>query len=443
MSEADMPDPTVQKVATGVSPEEQAQAPGGPSSATLRHELRQPLNHIIGYSELLLEEAKSNQLKPFSADLQKIHAAANTLLALIDSVVVSPALGSGCLSNAYRAGDGFRSLAAHTDMRGDAIEREIVARLSGHLLVVDDDEGNRDLLSRQLRQQGYRVSAAKDGRGALESIEAERVDLVLLDVLMPEMDGFTACEALKAHPGTRNIPVIFMTALTYTVDKVRGFELGAVDYITKPFHREEVLARITTHLALQRLQRRFQESEERLSGIIESAMDAIITLDQGGSVVLFNRAAERVFRCQAIDAIGGPVGRILSEGLYRALADYMGGDPAATKPPIWVPEGHSALRADGEAFPVEATISHSEANGQPLYTLILRDVQERHKAEVERQRLLGLTRYLQDELGVSRAAEDLIGASQDLRGVLEQLEQVAPTAAAVLIQGGRPARERR
>ncbi|MGH8569160.1 MAG: sigma-54 interaction domain-containing protein, partial [Gammaproteobacteria bacterium] len=192
---------------------------------------------------------------------------------------------------------------------------------------------------------------------------------------------------------------------------------------------------ITTHLALERLKSRLQENEERLSRIIESAMDAIITLDQAGAIVLFNQAAERVFRCQAKDAIGGPGTRFLSKGLCRVLADYVGADPARPKTPIWMPEGHSALRADGEAFPVEATISHAEANGQPLYTLILRDVQERHRVEIERQQLQGLNRYLQEELQGSQAAEDLIGASQDLREVLEKVQQVAPTAATVLILG--------
>ncbi len=427
-----MPDLSTQQAAAGVRPEEAAQAPGAPSSAILRHELRQPLNHIIGYSELLLEEAKSKELQTFGADLQKIHEAAKTLLTLIDSVVVSRAPGSPA-STPYRVDDRPGRRAEYTDLRDAAIEHEPAARSAGHLLVVDDDERNGDLLSRQLRQQGYRVSVATDGRRALESIEADPADLVLLDVLMPEMDGFATCAALKARPGTRHIPVIFMTALTDTVDKVRGFELGAVDYITKPFHREEVLARISTHLALRRLQRRFQESEERLSGIIESAMDAIVTLDRAGEIVLFNRAAERVFRCPASDAVGQPVQRLLSEGLDRALADYMG--RPVPKPPSWVPEGLCALRADGEVFPVEATISHTEANGPSLYTLILRDVQERDRAEAERQRLLGLARYLEDELGASRATEDVIGASHDLRDVMAQVEQVAPTAATVLIQG--------
>ena len=196
-----------------------------------------------------------------------------------------------------------------------------------------------------------------------------------------------------------------------------------------------MLARIHTHLALQQLKRRFQESEEQLSRIIDSAMDAILTLDQAGHIVLFNRAAERVFRCVAGDTIGGPCKRLLSESLCRLLFEYMTGSQINPKTPIWVPEGHSAVRADGEVFPVEATLSYAQANDQPLYTLILRDIEERKKAEAERQQLQGLTLYLQEELRGSQAAEDLIGASQGLRPVMDKVQQVAGTDASVLITG--------
>jgi formate hydrogenlyase transcriptional activator len=304
------------------------------------------------------------------------------------------------------------------------------------LLMVDDTPANLNVLFDLLTGHGFEVSVAEDGESALQQVDYVRPDLILLDVLMPTMDGFTTCQRLRGRPDTREIPIIFMSALTDTVDKVKGFALGAVDYITKPFQQEEVLARIGTHLALQQLKAQLKESEEQLSRIIESAMDAILTLDQAGHIVLFNRAAERVFRCAAGDAIGGPCKRFLSEGLCRVVAGYVGqGPPADPPPPIWVPEGHTAVRADGEVFPVEATLSFAEANGQALYTVILRDVQERHRTEAERQRLLGLNLYLQEELQISQAAEDLIGASPRLRQVMDKVQQVAATDATVLITG--------
>jgi formate hydrogenlyase transcriptional activator len=296
------------------------------------------------------------------------------------------------------------------------------------VLMVDDTPANLNLLFDLLTAHGFEVSVAEDGESALQQVDYVRPDLILLDVLMPTMDGFTTCQRLKGRPDTRGIPIIFMSALTDTVDKVKGFALGAVDYITKPFHQEEVLVRIRTHLALQQLKAQLKKSEERLSRIIESAMDAIITLDKAGYIVLFNRAAERMLRCLAAEAIGGPCKRFLSEGLCRVVAGYIGQGPAGPPPPIWVPEGHTAVRADGEVFPVEATLSFAEANGQALYTVFLRDVQER-------QQLRGLNLYLQEELRASQAEEDLIGASQGLRAVMESVRQVAATDASVLILG--------
>ncbi len=125
----------------------------------------------------------------------------------------------------------------------------------GTLLVVDDMPANLSVLFDFLSTRGFEVLVAQDGRRAIQKAEYAQPDLILLDVMMPNMDGFQACQALKENEATRNIPVIFMTALTDTVDKVRGFSLGAADYITKPIQHEELLARVNAHLALYRLQR--------------------------------------------------------------------------------------------------------------------------------------------------------------------------------------------
>jgi formate hydrogenlyase transcriptional activator len=294
------------------------------------------------------------------------------------------------------------------------------------IMMVDDTPANLSVLSDLLSARGFKISVAEDGESALEQLQYVQPDLILLDVLMPHLDGFTTCQRLKERPETRDIPIIFMTALTDTVEKVKGFELGAVDYITKPFQQEEVLARVSAHLALQQLKTRLQESEARLERIIDSAMDAIIAVDDAGRILLFNCAAERVFRCQAEEAIGGPCQRFLSQTLCRVLTEYM--SEAGPKTPIWVPEGMSALRADGETFPIEATFSYAEANGRALYTVFLRDVQER-------QRLRGLNLYLQEELRGSQAEGDLIGASEGLRAVMENVRQVAATDVSVLLLG--------
>ena len=124
------------------------------------------------------------------------------------------------------------------------------------ILVVDDTPFNLTQLVYVLEANNLQVRVAKDGKDALKAVEFKHPHLILLDVMMPNMNGFEVCKQLKANPETQDIPIIFITGLIETTDKVKGFELGAVDYITKPFQREEVLMRIKTHLHLSHLQQR-------------------------------------------------------------------------------------------------------------------------------------------------------------------------------------------
>jgi PAS domain S-box-containing protein len=305
------------------------------------------------------------------------------------------------------------------------------------ILVVDDNPDNLGILFELLGEQGFEILVAEDGESALQQAEYTHPDLILLDILLPDMNGFSTCQQLKERSATKDIPVIFMSALTDTVDKVKGLQLGAVDYITKPFQHQEVLARVNTHLSLQRLKARLKESEQRLSRIVESAMDAILSLDQAGCIRLFNRAAERAFHCKADEAVGQSFNRFFSEATQKTVTEYLhlGAGDGPTQQAMWVPEGHSAVRADGEIFSIEATLSHAEANGQAIYTLILRDVQERKKAEAEYQKLQGLNLYLEEELRAEHEANEFVGSSQSLRDVMKSVQQVAGTEATVLITG--------
>jgi sigma-B regulation protein RsbU (phosphoserine phosphatase) len=144
-------------------------------------------------------------------------------------------------------------------MRGrlsDTPEREI--------LIVDDTAANLRLLSQMLSEQGFKVRAVTNGARALAAMRSAPADLVLLDIKMPGMSGFEVCEELKADVQTRDIPIIFISALDEVADKVNAFQVGGVDYVTKPFQLEEVLARVETHLALRELQKRLEEANRRL-----------------------------------------------------------------------------------------------------------------------------------------------------------------------------------
>ena len=132
------------------------------------------------------------------------------------------------------------------------------------ILVVDDMPANLDVVTRHLEQHGYQVVVAQDGEEALARASFVLPDLILLDVLMPGIDGFETCRRLKADLRTRDIPVVFMTALGDTADKLAGFEAGAVDYMTKPLDGAEVRARIDTHLTLHRLRCELAEQNAQL-----------------------------------------------------------------------------------------------------------------------------------------------------------------------------------
>ena len=134
----------------------------------------------------------------------------------------------------------------------------------GSILIVDDTPVNLRLLSEILAKEGYEVRPTPKGEHALLSARSAAPDLILLDIKMPGLDGYAVCEALKADARTREIPVIFISALNEALDKVKAFAAGGVDYITKPFQAEEVLARVATHLALHHLQKRLQEKNAQL-----------------------------------------------------------------------------------------------------------------------------------------------------------------------------------
>jgi PAS domain S-box-containing protein len=141
----------------------------------------------------------------------------------------------------------------------------------GRILVVDDTPANLRLLTKMLSEQGYVVHPASGGKPALRFLQFTLPDLILLDVVMPDIHGYQLCEQLKANERTRDIPVIFITASEHVLDKVKAFAVGGVDYITKPFNADEIGARIKTHLSLRELQKRLEQRvEERTAALIEA-----------------------------------------------------------------------------------------------------------------------------------------------------------------------------
>ena len=143
------------------------------------------------------------------------------------------------------------------------------------VLVVDDGIDNLRLLSDLLGEHGYEVRAVTTGRQALQAVEHDPPDLILLDITMPEMNGYEVCQRLKAKDRSKDVPVIFLTSLTDTADKVRAFDAGGVDYVTKPFQFDEVLARVKTHVALRRAQADLADSYTRLRALEQLRDDLV------------------------------------------------------------------------------------------------------------------------------------------------------------------------
>ncbi|MFQ4162742.1 MULTISPECIES: hybrid sensor histidine kinase/response regulator [Nostocales] len=143
------------------------------------------------------------------------------------------------------------------------------------ILLVDDNPNNIKVLSEAIHAYGWKALMATDGESAIEQTEYAQPDLILLDVMMPGIDGFETCRRLKANPDTQNIPIVFMTALSDSTDKVKGLEIGAVDYITKPFQQEEVIARLKLHLKISHLTRTLEQRVQERTGQLTKSLQQL------------------------------------------------------------------------------------------------------------------------------------------------------------------------
>ena len=169
-----------------------------------------------------------------------------------------------------------------------------VSATKATILVVDDERHNLDLLAEILGMEGYTVWSANNGTQALDAARFSP-DLILLDIMMPDISGYKVCQRLKANEATRNIPVIFLSVLDETENKVKAFAAGAVDYIAKPFKVREVLARVATHVTLRSLQKELEAANrelERRNAELQDALETIKTLR--GSIPFCTRCSKKI-----------------------------------------------------------------------------------------------------------------------------------------------------
>lgn len=236
-----------------------------------------------------------------------------------------------------------------------------------HILVVDDHPNNLRIVATILQNQGYQVRLARDGPQALFSARNDPPDLILLDIMMPHMDGYDVCKALKADKRTRDSTIIFVSALHEAFDKVRAFAAGGVDYIAKPFQIDEMLARINTHLTLRQMQQRLQSQnaqleqalaerrhyEEAYHNLVQFSLQGLMIL-QEGRVIFANPAIETIHGYTVAELMAMLPDELLllihpddRAWVTRRMQAYMAGQVTAGR------NEHRILRKNGDVCWVE------------------------------------------------------------------------------------------
>jgi class 3 adenylate cyclase len=268
--------------------------------AKLRHDLRNPLNAIKGYAELLLEELDEVGAAATRPDLEALLCEADSLLSRIDVII-------DFSSSELDAGLGDQEQSAVTSMIVNLVRtvRPIEAysaspHETGRILVVDDNASNRDLLFRRLSHDGHQVARADSGRRALEMVAVEQFDLILLDLLMPDLNGFQVLQRLKADERLHDVPVIMISGLQEVDSVIRCIEAGAEDYLPKPFNAVLLRARINACLERKRWrdrERRYVErielERQRHETLLRNILPGqIVTRLNNGEVVIADRVEE-------------------------------------------------------------------------------------------------------------------------------------------------------
>ena len=321
--------------------------------------------------------------------------------------------------------------------------------LPRNILIVDDEIANLKLLAELLTQQGYQVRPTENPQLAIDSAFDQPPSLILLDVRMPLIDGFEVCRRLKQDARTQDIPVIFISALQNTDDKVRGFQAGGVDFITKPIQEEEVLARVRTHMELRHMQqnmemlvlrrsRELAQSEAKYRGLVDNAVVGVFASTLGGRFTFVNGAMAQMYDFDTPE-------QMIAEGTFPRWKNLSDRERLMAN-----------LKKHGLVTNREAeTITHNDRQLHIIFSIkrigdniigMVMDITNRKQAETEllaaykeikqlQSQLEAESIYLQDEIKLEQNFDNIIGQSEVLKYVLHRVELIAPQDSAVLVLG--------
>jgi two-component system cell cycle response regulator len=279
----------------------------------------------------------------------------------------------------------IKPVTATTAMSIPALAPAATARQAA-ILIVDDAPAQLGVMRSMMLQQGYQTFVANSGERALAIAQRARPDLILLDIVLPGMDGMEVCRRLKAHPSTCNIPVIFMSALTATDDIVAAFDIGAADYIPKPLRLAEVCARVRAQLQFHRSSLSQQQQAERLRLIVDSMDEGLMVIEPSGRIQYTNPACDRYLGYAAGELAGSALDELLAPSVAQECLDLFSQsvrDPAS-------PSARGAREVlirqhDGILRAMDFTLTPMGAE-QPLFVALLHDITHHKQSENALQR---------------------------------------------------------
>jgi PAS domain S-box-containing protein len=308
------------------------------------------------------------------------------------------------------------------------------------VLLVDDNPQNLKVLYETLKDKGYRLLIANEGNKALDLARRHQPEVILLDIMMPELDGYQVCEQLKADPATADSAVVFLSALDDVDAKVRGFALGGADYISKPFQAQEVIARVRTHARVIRLERQLQERNRELENdqtrILNSISEGIYGLDEHGIIEFANPAAGLISRCNAEELVGQNFFQLHFAGMVPEGATM----PVMATCSQGVAEsqrGIAMLRADGSHFPAEYGAS-PKLDGNELHgaVVVFRDITTDLEQEKALEEARAVVQEQRDQLAhasrLSTMGEMAAGFAHEVNQPLTAIANYARVAERIL-----------